>query len=82
MIATLWTRAEIEIATGGQSDRASTTASGASIDTRTLASGDLYFAIKGDVHDGHDFVEAALSKGAAAAVVSREKASSLQGPTG
>ena len=73
MSATLWTRAEIEIATGGQVGASFETASGASIDTRTLASGDLYFAIKGDVHDGHDFVEAALSKGAAAAVVSREK---------
>lgn len=79
MIATLWTRAEIEIATGGQVGSSVETASGASIDTRTLASGDLYFAIKGDVHDGHDFVEAALSKGAAAAVVSRERASSYAG---
>ena len=33
---------------------------GISIDSRTLAPGDAYFAIKGDVHDGHAFVEAAL----------------------
>ncbi len=46
---------------------------GLSIDSRTVAPGDAYFAIKGDVHDGHDFVEAALKAGAALAVVSREK---------
>ena len=46
---------------------------GLSIDSRTVAPGDAYFAIKGDVHDGHDFVEAALKAGAALAVVSRDK---------
>ncbi|MBV9759697.1 MAG: UDP-N-acetylmuramoyl-tripeptide--D-alanyl-D-alanine ligase [Acidobacteriaceae bacterium] len=43
---------------------------GWSIDSRTIAPGDLFFAIKGERFDGHDFVEAALKKGAAAAVVS------------
>jgi UDP-N-acetylmuramoyl-tripeptide--D-alanyl-D-alanine ligase len=43
--------------------------SGLSIDSRTIAPGDAYFAIKGDVHDGHDFVAAALQAGAAFAVV-------------
>ncbi len=33
---------------------------GISIDSRTIAKGDAYFAIKGDVHDGHTFVEAAI----------------------
>src|SRR6478609_7758557 len=42
---------------------------GISIDSRTIAPGDAYFAIKGDVHDGHDFVAAALKAGAALAVV-------------
>ena len=45
-------------------------ASGVSIDTRTLQPGDLFVALK-DVRDGHDFVAAALEKGAAAALVSR-----------
>ena len=40
-----------------------------SIDTRTLEPSALFFAIKGDVHDGHGFVATALEKGAAAAVV-------------
>ena len=50
---------------------------GISIDTRTLQTGDAYFAIKGDVHDGHKFVGAAISAGAAIAVVSEEKLSDL-----
>ncbi|MFT5895554.1 MAG: UDP-N-acetylmuramoyl-tripeptide--D-alanyl-D-alanine ligase [bacterium] len=40
-----------------------------SIDTRTLASGDLYIAIQGQSFDGHDFVDAAIEAGAAAIVV-------------
>ncbi|KIZ38908.1 MULTISPECIES: UDP-N-acetylmuramoylalanyl-D-glutamyl-2,6-diaminopimelate--D-alanyl-D-alanine ligase [Rhodopseudomonas] len=44
---------------------------GISIDSRTLAPGDAYFAIKGDIHDGHDFVAAALQAGAALAVVAK-----------
>jgi len=42
---------------------------GLSIDSRTIAAGEAYFAIRGDVHDGHDFVMAALKAGAALAVV-------------
>jgi UDP-N-acetylmuramoyl-tripeptide--D-alanyl-D-alanine ligase len=42
---------------------------GLSIDSRTIVPGDAYFAIKGEVHDGHDFVTAALKAGAALAVV-------------
>jgi len=43
--------------------------SGLSIDSRTIAPGEAYFAIRGEVHDGHDFVNAALQAGAALAVV-------------
>jgi len=42
---------------------------GISIDSRTIKSGEAYFAIKGDVHDGHDFVDAALKAGGSLAVV-------------
>lgn len=45
--------------------------SGWSIDSRTIGPGDLFFAIRGDRFDGHDFVEAAQSSGAAGVVVSR-----------
>lgn len=44
---------------------------GYSIDTRTIAAGELYFAVRGERLDGHDFVEAAIANGAVAAVVSQ-----------
>jgi UDP-N-acetylmuramoyl-tripeptide--D-alanyl-D-alanine ligase len=46
---------------------------GYSIDSRTIQIGELFFAVKGDRFDGHDFVEQSLSKGAIAAVVSRDQ---------
>jgi UDP-N-acetylmuramoyl-tripeptide--D-alanyl-D-alanine ligase len=46
---------------------------GLSIDSRSIAPGEAYFAIKGDVHDGHDFVAAALKAGAALAVVEKNQ---------
>jgi len=45
---------------------------GISIDTRTIAKGEAFFALT-DVRDGHDFVEAALKAGAGVAVVARSK---------
>jgi UDP-N-acetylmuramoyl-tripeptide--D-alanyl-D-alanine ligase len=45
--------------------------SGYSIDSRTVGSGELFFAVRGERLDGHDFVQAALERGAIAAVVSR-----------
>lgn len=47
------------------------TITGWSIDTRTLAPGDLFFALRGPNHDGHDHVAVAFAAGAAAAVVER-----------
>ena len=52
---------------------------GVSIDTRTLQPGDLFFAIKGETRDGHDFVRAAFEKGAAAAVIDEAHAGELAG---
>jgi UDP-N-acetylmuramoyl-tripeptide--D-alanyl-D-alanine ligase len=46
-------------------------AQGYSIDSRTVAPGELFFAVKGERLDGHDYVDAALEKGAAAAVVQK-----------
>ncbi|MGA1981136.1 MAG: UDP-N-acetylmuramoyl-tripeptide--D-alanyl-D-alanine ligase [Acidobacteriaceae bacterium] len=43
---------------------------GYSIDSRTVAAGELFFAVRGERLDGHDYVEAALANGAVAAVVS------------
>jgi UDP-N-acetylmuramoyl-tripeptide--D-alanyl-D-alanine ligase len=47
---------------------------GVSIDSRTLARDEAFFAIRGDKHDGHDFVHAALEAGAALAVIAGERA--------
>ncbi|HLW54051.1 MAG TPA: UDP-N-acetylmuramoyl-tripeptide--D-alanyl-D-alanine ligase [Candidatus Angelobacter sp.] len=44
-------------------------ATGYSIDSRTLNQGDLFIALRGDRFDGRDFVEAALKKGAVAALL-------------
>src|SRR2546425_9834534 len=44
-----------------------------SIDSRTIQPGDLFFAVRGERLDGHDFVEQALSKGAIAAVGGQDK---------
>jgi UDP-N-acetylmuramoyl-tripeptide--D-alanyl-D-alanine ligase len=43
---------------------------GYSIDSRTIGAGDLFFAVKGERLDGHEYVQTALADGALAAVVS------------
>jgi UDP-N-acetylmuramoyl-tripeptide--D-alanyl-D-alanine ligase len=48
-------------------------AQGYSIDSRSIEAGQLFFAVKGENLDGHDFVDQALNKGAIAAVVGREE---------
>lgn len=65
----LWRSEDAGAATGGRVTKP-WAATGVSIDTRTLRAGELFVALK-DVRDGHDFVAAALAKGAAAALVSR-----------
>lgn len=68
---TLWTSAEASKSTNGTIS-GDWFATGISIDTRDLQPGDLFIALKGDNGDGHAHVQAALEKGAAAAVVSQE----------
>lgn len=50
------------------------TVGGFSIDTRTLAAGDLFFAIRGPRFDGHDFVDEAVARGACGSVVAADRA--------
>lgn len=45
---------------------------GWSIDSRTIAPGDLFFALRGPQYDGHDYAASAMAKGAAGAVVERD----------
>jgi UDP-N-acetylmuramoyl-tripeptide--D-alanyl-D-alanine ligase len=52
---------------------------GYSIDSRAILEGDLFFAIRGEHYDGHDFAADALGKRAIAAVVSRDFALSGTG---
>jgi UDP-N-acetylmuramoyl-tripeptide--D-alanyl-D-alanine ligase len=50
---------------------------GVSTDTRQLQQGSLYIALQGPNHDGHDYLDAARGRGAAAAAVSRITNTSL-----
>ena len=47
-------------------------AHGVSIDSRTTQAGDLFVALQGPVHDGHEHVASAIAAGAVAAIVSRQ----------
>jgi len=53
---------------------------GVSIDSRTVAPGEAFFAIKGDRVDGHDYVTKALARGAGVAVIAGERLAAM--PTG
>ena len=63
----LWTAADLRAATGGLL-RTPFSASGVSIDSRTLKPGELFVALVGET-DGHRWVRAALDRGAAGALV-------------
>ena len=69
----LWTASDMLTATGGNMDTPFS-AWGLSIDTRTIRPGDLFVALHGDNRDGHSFVDEALAKGAAGAMVHRNVA--------
>ena len=56
-------------------------AHGYSIDSRTVGAGELFFAVKGERFDGHDFVAAALEKGAVAAVIRKDQLHRFPGNT-
>jgi len=75
MAEPLWTSAEIEAATGGRLSGDAFVAHGVSIDTRTLAPGDLFVAL-GGVRDGHTFVDQARDRGAAGVLASQPVLSS------
>jgi UDP-N-acetylmuramoyl-tripeptide--D-alanyl-D-alanine ligase len=69
-MTSLWTSEEIAAVTGGVANRWFEV-SGVTFDSREVGPGDLFIAMPGTVHDGHQFVAGAFAAGAAGAVVSR-----------
>ena len=68
----LYSSDEVVAATGGRLDgRPPSSLGGVSIDSRAIAAGDIFVAIRGDRLDGHEFAAAALAAGAGLAIVSR-----------
>jgi len=67
-----WTVENLLDGTGGRLVTGGTTAiEGFSIDTRTLKKNEVFFAIKGETHDGHSFIGRAIEAGASAVVASK-----------
>jgi len=66
-MTTLWTSAELRAATSGAL-ATECAVKGVSIDSRSIAPGDIFIALR-DQRDGHDFVADALARGAMAAMV-------------
>jgi UDP-N-acetylmuramoyl-tripeptide--D-alanyl-D-alanine ligase len=72
--APLWTVEAMAQAMGAsRSGALPASIAGISIDSRSIARGEAFFAIKGDARDGHEFVPAALASGAGLAVVAADK---------
>ena len=72
-MSALWTAEEIAEATGG-TVRGSFEANGVAFDSREIAAGDLFIALKGEATDGHLFLDRAFAAGAAGAIVSADVA--------
>ena len=62
---------EVARAVGADAHPPPLAVAGWSVDTRTQNPGDVYFALRGPNHDGHNFLSAAIDKGASALVVDR-----------
>ena len=81
MADALWTGGELAEIFGPPSGGAMPEGiTGISIDTRTLQPGELFFAIKGDRNDGHDYVARAFAAGASLAVVAETFEGNAAGP--
>jgi UDP-N-acetylmuramoyl-tripeptide--D-alanyl-D-alanine ligase len=64
-----WQLSQVAAAVGGQLLGSDCRITGVSTDTRAVASGQLFIALRGERFDAHDFLEPALAAGAAALLV-------------
>lgn len=81
MVSAVWsTTAFVEAAGGRLEGRPPAEIAGISIDSRSIAPGEAFVAIRGDRFDGHDYVGAALEAGAALALVTEGRVSQPAGP--
>jgi UDP-N-acetylmuramoyl-tripeptide--D-alanyl-D-alanine ligase len=69
-VSALWTSEEITAATGGKA-HGRFEVTGVTFDSREVGPGDLFIAMPGTVHDGHEFVAQAIAAGAAGLIVSQ-----------
>jgi UDP-N-acetylmuramoyl-tripeptide--D-alanyl-D-alanine ligase len=69
-MSVLWTSGEIATATGGTA-HGSFEVSGVTFDSREVAPGDLFIAMPGTVHDGHQFIGQAIAAGASGLIVAK-----------
>ncbi len=69
-MSVLWTSGEIASATGGTA-HGSFEVSGVTFDSREVAPGDLFIAMPGTVHDGHQFIGQAIAAGASGLIVAK-----------
>ena len=67
----LWEGTDVISAVNGKATNDDWKATGVSFDSRSLTAGDLFVAIVGPVHDGHEFAKVAHENGAAALLLSR-----------
>src|SRR5713226_5877658 len=78
-----WTIAQVADALGtrpGTGLNALARVAGVSIDSRAIRAGELFIAIHGPRHDGHDHVDSAMERGAIAAVVAETQLPRYAGP--
>ena len=65
----LWNTADLITATGGKAN-GDFICGGVAFDSREIGEGDLFFALKGEESDGHNFIAQAFANGASGAIVS------------
>ncbi|MBW2603160.1 MAG: UDP-N-acetylmuramoyl-L-alanyl-D-glutamate--2,6-diaminopimelate ligase [Deltaproteobacteria bacterium] len=77
-----WRVSEVIDATGGKlfCGDSARTFTGVSIDSRRISAGDLFVAIKGEVHDGHRFIGSVIEQGINACLVDQRKTDMLSKP--